>query len=65
MFPTRFTSFILLAIFIMALTSSSDARKFALQPRYNSIAHLHKVLNIGKDPTEDIRTNRVLNMEGF
>jgi hypothetical protein len=67
MSPTRcFIPFLAIVVIIMMMAMSScDARKFALQPRYNSIAQLHKVLNIGKDPTEDIRTNRVLNMEGF
>jgi hypothetical protein len=31
----------------------------------NTVQRLHETLGIGRDPNEDIRTNRLLNMEGF
>jgi hypothetical protein len=33
--------------------------------RVDNIHKLHKALHIGDDPTEDIRTNIMLNMEGI
>jgi hypothetical protein len=31
----------------------------------NTVQRLHETLGIGRDPNQDIRTNRLLNMEGI
>ena len=43
-----------------------DSGKVVVRSSNNYIQHLHEQLAIDtSDPREDIRTNRVLNMEGF
>jgi len=60
---------------IAALVAVAEARRFgggggggAIQrvpASKNGVQRLHEILSIGNDPREDIRTNRLLNMEGF
>jgi len=66
----KFTPFALIA----ALVAVAEARRFgggggaAIQrvpASKNAVQRLHEILSIGNDPREDIRTNRLLNMEGF
>lgn len=61
-----------LAILAAIVAVAAEARLFggaggAIQRASgsNSVHRLHEILNIGKDPTEAIWTNRLLNMEGF
>lgn len=45
-----------------AVPASSSSLSYATG---NSVRRLHDTLGIGNDPNQDIRTNRLLNMEGI
>lgn len=59
--------FVLLSIVFAPVVQARAGRGRFLESgeRVDNIHKLHKALHIGDDPTEDIRTNIMLNMEGI
>ena len=60
---TRFFFALFLALLLTVATQGSAI--VSRNAERNRIQHLHAVLHIGNNPTEDIRTNVLLNMEGL
>jgi archaellum component FlaG (FlaF/FlaG flagellin family) len=64
----KFVVAVLLVLSTVAVVATTDAKRFggAIQRSTpNTVQRLHQILSIGNDPNEDIRTNRLLNLEGF